>query len=193
MTDNNVSSGLSFIEKLIIPILVTVIGGAILLFLEHNTNIFSGDETPSPDVISVATSTQDIPDATEETPVPIQTATLAIPTESPSPPPTQPDFDGWLIVIGQFPSLSSAQNYIVPFVNNGFTVKVFCRISPSDSTQTPMWRAAVIDLATEGDADSALPQVQTLNSAAYARQFSEWCPNPVQQADYVSCNYVSCP
>ena len=115
------------------------------------TTVTTTKATPmNTNVVASATVTQFIPVQVDESPVPIPTEPLILPTDTPLPLPTKVTFGNWLIVIGQFPSLSSAQNYILPFVDKGLTTQVFCRVSPVDSSQTPALRAAVFGFLTEG-------------------------------------------
>jgi hypothetical protein len=140
--------------------------------------------------LAPSTSTPKLPAPTE---VVLVTDTLSvIPTEFPLPSPIGVYFGEWIITIGKFPSIESAKSYIVPFVDNGYSVQIFCRISEADPSQTPEIRAAVIGFDSENSMNEALPRVQVLNQYAQSKQFPLWCLNPVQQVDYVSCNFVSC-
>lgn len=54
MDDHRKKSSSSLMDKLILPIIVAIIAGVILLYLEHNTDIFSGKESPQTYVISIS-------------------------------------------------------------------------------------------------------------------------------------------
>jgi hypothetical protein len=100
---------------------------------------------------------------------------------SPATPITPQDELGkWIVVVaGGLSNSEDAWEYGQQFINAGYSVQVFYR---NDDI-----RVAVIGFSSEADANEKLPKIQNLNSKAYLRELSEWCPNRELYSDHIVC------